>query len=149
MNYSSKYLNRMAKNPLTVLCILTSKVHLLLDYYLSTIIGSHSGITKCFKTISQRFYCPNLAEHLCTYIAGCHKHQLFKKGRNFDRPYQKRLSLNFPAMTKISMDITEMPPNHGYTDILLLIHEVSNFLLYSYFTQLELSKLLMFLRKVI
>ena len=93
------------QEPLIVLCISTSKVNLLLDYYHSSLIVSHSGITKCFKAISQRFYCPNLAEHLCAYITECHRCQLFKKGRNFDRPYQKRLNLNVPALTKISMDI--------------------------------------------
>ena len=83
---------------------------------------------KCFKTISQRVYCPNLAEHLCAYITGGHKCQLFKKGRNFDRPYQKRINLNVPTMTKINMDIKEMPLNHGYTHNLVLLCEVSNFL---------------------
>ena len=47
-----------------VLCIPTSKVHILLDTYHSSLIGGHSGITKCYQTISQRFYCPNLAENL-------------------------------------------------------------------------------------
>ena len=35
----------------TVFCILTSKVHILLDTYHSSLIGGHSGITKCYKTI--------------------------------------------------------------------------------------------------
>ena len=39
----------------TVLCIPTSKVHILLDTYHSSLIGGHSGITKCYQTISQRF----------------------------------------------------------------------------------------------
>ena len=44
----------------TVLCIPTSKVHILLDTYHSSLIGGHSGITKCYQTVSQKFYCPNL-----------------------------------------------------------------------------------------
>ena len=43
----------------TVLCIPTSKEHILLDTYHSSLIGGHTGITKCYQTISQRFYCPN------------------------------------------------------------------------------------------
>ena len=43
----------------TVLCIPTSKVHILLDTYHSSLIGGHSGIIKCYQTISQRFYCPS------------------------------------------------------------------------------------------
>ena len=105
----------------TVLCIPTSKVHILLDTYHSSLIGGHSGITKCYQTISQRFYCPNLAENLRAYIAGCHVCQMFKKGKQFQRPYQKRRNINTPAMTRISMDIKQMPVNRGYSHILVLL----------------------------
>ena len=73
----------------TVLCIPTSKVHVLLEMYHSSVMGGHVGITKCYQTISQRFYCPNLAEQLRAYITGCHVCQLFKKGKKFDRPLEK------------------------------------------------------------
>ena len=112
----------------TVLCIPTSKVHILLDTYHSSLIGGHSGITKCYQTISQRFYCPNLAENLRAYITGCHVCQIFKKGKNFQRPYQKRMNINTPAMTRISMDIKQMPVNRGYSHILVLLCEVSNYM---------------------
>ena len=112
----------------TVLCIPTSKVHILLDTYHSSLIGGHSGITNCYQTISQRFYCPNLAENLRAYITGCHICQMFKKGKNFQRPYQKRMNINTPAMTRISMDIKQMPVNRGYSHILVLLYEVSNYM---------------------
>ena len=112
----------------TVLCIPTSKVHVLLDTYHSSLIGGHSGITKCYQTISQRFYCPNLAENLRAYITRCHICQMFKKGKNFQRPYQKRMNINTPAMTRISMDIKRMPVNRGYSHILVLLCEVSNYM---------------------
>ena len=92
----------------TVLCIPTSKVHILLNAYHSSILGGHTGITKCYHTVSQRFYCPNLAENLRAYITGCHVCQMFKKGKAFKRPYQKRKNFNVPVMTKISMDIKQM-----------------------------------------
>ena len=103
----------------TVLCIPTSKVHILLDTYHSSLIGGHSGITKCYQTISQRFYCPNLAENLRAYITGCHMCQMFKKGKNFQRPYQKRMNINTPAMTRIIMEIKQIPVNRGYSHICL------------------------------
>ena len=109
----------------TVLCIPTSKVHVLLEMYHSSVMGGHVGITKCYLTISQRFYCPNLAEQLRAYIAVC---QLFKKGKKFDRPLKKRVNINVPAMTKISMDIKHMPASHGYSYILVLLCEVSNYM---------------------
>ena len=112
----------------TVLCIPTSKVHILLNAYHSSILGGHTGITKCYHTTSQRFYCPNLAENLRAYITGCHVCQLSKKGKDFKRPYQKRINLNVPAMTKISMDIKQMPVNKGYSHILVLLCEVTNYM---------------------
>ena len=112
----------------TVLCIPTSKVHILLNAYHSSILGGHTGITKCYHTISQRFYCPNLAENLRAYITGCHVCQLFKKGKDLKRPYQKRINLNVPAMTKISMDVKQMPANKGYSHILVLLCEVTNYM---------------------
>ena len=111
-----------------VLCIPTSKVHIFLNAYHSSILGGHTGITKCYHTISQRLYCLNLAENLRAYITGCHVCQLFKKGKDFKRPYQKRINLNVPAMTKISMDIKQMPVNKGYSHILVLLCEVTNYM---------------------
>ena len=112
----------------TVLCIPTSKVHILLDTYHSSLIGGHTGITKCYQTISQRFYCLNLAENLRAYITGCHICQMFKKGKNFQRPYQKRMNINTPPMTRISMDIKQMPINMEYSHILVLLCKVSNYM---------------------
>ena len=112
----------------TVLCIPSSMVHILLDTNHSSLIGGHTGITKCYQTISQRFYCPNLAENLRAYITGCHICQMFKKGKNFQRLYQKRMNINTPALTRISMDIKKMPVNRGYSHILVLLCEVSNYI---------------------
>ena len=53
---------------------------------------------------------------------------MFKKGKDFKRPYQKRINLNVPAMTKISMDIKQMPVNKGYSHILVLLCEVTNYM---------------------
>ena len=66
-----------------VLCIPTLKAHILMDMYHSSLIGGHTGITKCYQAICRRFYCPNLAEQLRAYITGCHTCQMFKKGNNF------------------------------------------------------------------
>ena len=54
--------------------------------------------------------------------------QLFKKGKDFKRPFQKRINLNVTAMTKISMDIKQMPVNKSYSHILVLFCEVTNYM---------------------
>ena len=41
---------------------------------------------------------------------------------------KKRVNINVPAMTKISMDIKHMPTSHGYSYILVLLCEVSNYM---------------------
>ena len=112
----------------TVLCIPTSKAHILMDMYHFSLIGGHTGITKCYQTICRRFYCPNLAEQLRAYITGCHTCRMFKKGKQFQRPYQKCINLNVPAMRHISMDMKQMLPCNGYTHILVLLCEVSHYM---------------------
>ena len=102
----------------TVLCIPTSKVHILLNAYHSSILGMTYRYNKVLSHYNQRFYCPNLAENLRAY----------KKVKDFKRPYQKRINLNVPAMTKISMDIKQMPVNKGYSHILVLLCEVANYM---------------------
>ena len=109
----------------TVLCIPTSKVHVLLDTYHSSdrLDTYHStGITKCYQTMS------NLAENLRACITGCHICQMFKKVKSFQRPYQKRMNINTPAMTRISVDIKQMQVNRGDSHILVLFCEVSNYM---------------------
>ena len=76
-----KILDDGEENLDTVLCIPTSKVDILLNAYHSSILGRHTGITKCYHTISQRFYCPNLAENLRAYITGCHYAKCSRKVR--------------------------------------------------------------------
>ena len=122
----SKIIDEGEGNLDTVLCIPTSKVNILLDLYHSSLVGGHTGITKCYHTISKRFYCPNLAENLRAYITGCHICQMYKKG--FQRPYEKRMNINVPAMTRLSMDIKQMTVNGGYSHILVLLCKVTNFM---------------------
>ena len=112
-----------------LLCIPTSKVDILLKNYHSSLVGSHAGMTKCAMTIKDRFYCPGLEHHMRAYITGCHMCQLFKKGKKLNRPYQKRVNLNTPAMSKVSMDIKHMCDGKGgYRYILVILCETTNFL---------------------
>ena len=40
----------------------------------------------------------------------------------------KRMNINTPAMTRISMDMKQMPANREYSHILVLLCEVSNYM---------------------
>ena len=119
-----------------LLCILTSKIDMLLDCYHTSVSGCHTGITKCYLTISDRFYCLNLAHHIRAYITGCHVCQLLKAGHKFDHPFHKQINLNTPALTKVSMDIKDMPStkaddNSQWKYMLVLLCETFNFVVLS------------------
>ena len=114
-----------------LLCIPTSKINLLLHYFHSSLLGSHMGITKTYVTISQRFFCPNLAHHIRAYIVSCHICQVAKQPKDIKHPFQKHINIGVPAMCKVSMDIKHMPLDHSphkYKYILVMLCEVSNFM---------------------
>ena len=127
-------LQKDTEDPTTVLCIPTSKVDVLLQSYHASLMGVHYSVTKCYLTISKCHFCPNLSNHICTYITGCHLCQLLKAGPQFDHPHQKRININVPVLTKVSMDIKYMSTTattQGQPWKYLLIHlcEVSNFVI--------------------
>ena len=120
--------DRITKEVKPLLCIPTSKVELLLHYFHSSMMGGHMGITKTYMTLGQHFHCPNLTHHVQAYIISCHICQTVKLCKNPNRPFQKWININIPALCKISMDIKHMPGSKGYRFILVLICKISNFL---------------------
>jgi hypothetical protein len=122
-------------NPQTesaVLCIPTTLVDLLLYWYHYSTIGAHMGITKVMETLSQRYFCPDLAKHVRAYIMGCHVCQMFKAEKGKKITMQNRVTIDTPALTRFSMDIKHMPPGiRGYHYILAMLCEVSNYLIAS------------------
>ena len=113
-----------------ILCVPPSKIDIFLDQYHTSLLGGQSGITKCYQTLKQRIYCPNLPYYVRLYIISCHICQLFKGSKRFDRPLMRRFyDINTPTMTNISMDIKHMPPSKSpYKYILVLLCKISNFL---------------------
>ena len=123
------YMNNFGEQE-PVLCVPPSKIDIFLDQYHTSLLGGHSGITKCYQTLRQRIYCPNLPYYVRLYIISCHICQLFKNSKRFDRPLMRRFyDINTPTMTNISMDIKHMPPSKSpYKYILVLLCDISNFL---------------------
>ena len=112
-----------------IMCVPPSKIDIFLDQYHTSLLGGHSGITKCYQTRKQRIYCPNLSYYVRLYIISCHICQLFKGSKKFDRPLMRRFyDINTPTLTNISMDIKHMPPSKSpYKYILVLLCDISNF----------------------
>ena len=93
-----------------ILCVPPSKIDIFLNQYHTSLLGGHSGITKCYQTLKQRIYCPNLPYYVRLYIISCQICQLFKGSKKFDRPLMRRIcDINTPTLTNISMDIKHMP----------------------------------------
>ena len=114
-----------------LLCIPSSKINALLHYFHTSLMGGHMGMMKTYMTIGQRFFCPNLTHHIRAYLIGCHVCQMVKAGKPFKRPFQKRINVNTPTLTCISMDIKHMPIDRSpykYQFILVMLCEVSNFM---------------------
>ena len=98
-----------------ILCVPPSKIDVFLDQYHTSLLGGHSGIAKCYQTLKQRIYCPNLPYYVRLYIISCHICQLFKGSKRFDRPLMRRFyDINTPTMTNISMDIKHMPTSKSH-----------------------------------
>ena len=125
-----KYMPQKSGDLESVMCIPPSKFDCILDYYHSTVIGGHQGMNKTLRTLSSRFYCPRMADYIRAYVVSCHMCQLFKNSHRFHRPYHKRVyDISQAALTNVSMDIKYMPKSSkGYKFLLVLICEVSNFL---------------------
>ena len=51
-----------------VLCVPPSKIDIFLDQYHTSLLGGHSGISKCYQTLRQRIYCPNLPYYVRLYV---------------------------------------------------------------------------------
>ena len=88
-------------------------------------------MTKTYVTISQRFFCFNLAHHICAYMVGCHICQVTKCPKEIKCPFQKRINIGILAMCKVSMDVKHMLVHkspHKYRYILVILCEVSNFM---------------------
>ena len=113
-----------------ILCVPLSKIDIFLDQYHTSLLEGHSGITKCYQTLTQRIYCPNLPCYVRLCIISCHICQLFKGSKKFNRPLMRRFyDINTPAITNISMDIKHMPASKTpYKYILVLLCNISNFL---------------------
>lgn len=114
-----------------LLCLPSSLLPQILSLYHSSLFGSHMGISKSLATLSQRFYCPEMAKQVRAYILGCHICQTFKDNkRRHGNPLNQRVTIDTPALTRISMDIKHMPPGiNGYNFILVLCCEMSNYII--------------------
>ena len=108
-----------------ILCVPPSKIDIFLNQYHASLLGGHSGITKCYQTLKQRIYCPNLPYYVRLYIISCHICQLFKGSKKFDRLLMRRIcDINTFQWTSNICQHQKSP----YKYILVLLCDINNFL---------------------
>ena len=92
-----------------VLAILEVCVDQIIALYHSSLFAGHQGVVKSYLTMADKFCIPDLMHYLHSYIKGCHICQLSKKDKIPNRQFQKRITLNYRPLSRLSMDLKVMP----------------------------------------
>ena len=102
----------------------------IITLYHKSLFTGHQGMIKMYLTISDRFFIPNLIHYLRSYIKGCHICQLSRNEKPPTRHLQARINPNYTPMSRLSMDLKDMPKSQkGHKYVLCVIDEVTNFLI--------------------
>ena len=89
--------------------ICTDKI---ITLYHSSLFTGHQGVTKTYLTIGDKFFIPGLMQYLCSFIKGCHICQLARKDKPLTRWLQTRIYLNYRPLSRLSMDLKDMPKSY-------------------------------------
>jgi len=112
------------------LCIPTSLVDVILYWFHTSRLGAHMGVQKVVRTLSRRFYCPELLRHATAYIRACHTCQIYKDSALQKRKLEMRVNIKTPAFRKLHMDVMHMGVTsyEGFKYILVVVCEVSSYM---------------------
>ena len=101
----------------------------IISLYHDTLFAGHQGILKTYLTISSKFFIPNLMHYLRAFLKACHISQLSRNDKPPSRQLETRINLNYRPMSRLSMDLKDMPRSQkGHRYILCIIDEVTNYL---------------------
>ena len=96
----------------TVLAILETCTDKIITLYHKSLFAGHQGVIKTYLTISDKFFIPNLIHCLRSYIKGCHLSQLSCNDKPPSRHIQTRINPNYVSMSRLSIDLKDMPRSH-------------------------------------
>ena len=112
-----------------VLAIPETCIDKIIALYHTRLFAGHQGIVKTYPTMKDKFFIPNLMHYLRSFIKGCHICQLSRSNKLPTRQLQPQVYLNYRPMSKLSMDLKEMPRSQkGHKFILCIIDEMTNYL---------------------
>ena len=114
-----------------ILCIPEKYTPHLLYYYHDTLLAGHQGVTRMYLTLRERYFVPNLFECIRNYILSCQQCQLTRLEGKHPKAHHIRIPYDFRPMTRLSMDVKDMPitSSQGHKHILIMACEISNYVL--------------------
>ena len=113
-----------------VLAVPEVSVDQMITLYHSSLFAGHQGVVKTYLTMSDKFFIPDLMHYLRSSIKGCHICQLSNKDKIPRRHFQRRISLNYKPLSRLSMDLKVMPKSYrGHKFKLCVIDEMTNYVL--------------------
>ena len=113
-----------------VLAIPEVCVDQMIALYHSSLFAGHQGVVKTYLTMSDKFFIPDLMHYLRSYIKGCHICQLPNEDKIPNRYFQRRISLHYKPLSRLSMDLKVMPKSYrGHKFILCIKDEMTNYLI--------------------
>ena len=98
--------------------------------YHTSLSAEHQYVIKIYLIISYKFFIPGLIHYLRSFIKGCHTCQSVRMDKPAMRQLQTRIYLNYRPLSRLSMDLKEMPGlQKGHKFVLSVIGEVTNYLI--------------------
>ena len=114
----------------TVLAIPEICIDEIITLYNTSLFAGHQGVVKTYLTMKDKFFILNLMHYLSSFIKGCHVCHLSRSDKPPTRQLQPQIYLNYRLMSKLSMDLKEMPRSEkGHKFILCIIDEMTNYLI--------------------
>ena len=91
------------------LVIPNSMVPMIFRLYHDSLLGSHQGITRTYKTLRSMYHIHDLYQKISNYVATCHVCQRIKAENKDNRLYEKRIPVDYSPLRDLHADIKYMP----------------------------------------
>ena len=99
-----------------------------MNMYHNSLLAMHQGPYKTFLTIWKQFHFPNMLLKLQRYIEACTVCQRSKPKRTAQRPYYRRIPIDYIPCKNLAVDLKSMPKGFlNYEHLLIATCKKTNF----------------------
>ena len=100
----------------------------IMNMYHNSLLAMHQGPYKTFLTIRKQFHFPNMLPKLQRYIEACTVCQRSKPKRTTQRPYYRRIPIDYIPCENLAIDLKLIPKGFlNYEHLLIATREKTNF----------------------